>query len=167
MKRNILVWALGISYTGIHWLDSREPLPSVVNQLFPSHSQGARLVLGRLIRSLNSLNGEGIEGPEVASEYQRTVLDGLMSDCERAANWRMEGKAPSWVEFFKVKGVDYKGEEVLTAQEMRWENVASALPQGSRNSAIGGSSGTWIQALRLKSRGPSGSSSTEGFRASR
>ena len=40
----------------------------------------------------------------------------------------MEGKPPSWKEFFKVKGVDYKGEEVLTAQEMRWENVAPALP---------------------------------------
>ena len=30
--------------------------------------------------------------------------------------------------FFRVKGIDYRGEEVLTAQTMRWENVAPALP---------------------------------------
>ena len=85
------------------------PLPSspyVVNQLFPSQPPGVLMVLRCLVRSRK----------------------GLMKDCERAAGWCMEGKAPSWKEFFKVKGVDYKGEEVLTAQEMRWENVAPALP---------------------------------------
>eukprot|EP00435_Cladocopium_sp_Y103_P040826 s373_g11.t1 len=40
----------------------------------------------------------------------------------------MVESAPSWSEFFRVRGVDYKGEEILTAQSMRWENVRSALP---------------------------------------
>ena len=139
-------WGLGDI---LNWLDSREddlmgplcktlamgrlfPLPSSpfsLNQLFPRHDQGALLVLRWLVWSLNSLNGEGVEGPEVASEYQQTVLRGLLLDSERAAAWKMEGKVPSWTEFFRVKGVDYKGEEVLTAQEMRWENVAPALPR--------------------------------------
>ena len=30
--------------------------------------------------------------------------------------------------FFRVKRVDYKGEEVMTAQTMRWKNVTPALP---------------------------------------
>jgi hypothetical protein len=40
----------------------------------------------------------------------------------------LEGEAPTWTDFFRVKGIDYRGEEVLTAQTMRWENVAPALP---------------------------------------
>ena len=95
-------WGLGDI---VSWLDSRVddllgplcktlstgrvfPLPSspsFIDQLFPDHSEGARLVVRWLIRSLNSLNGEGIEGPEVASEYQLTVLRGLMVDCERGS----------------------------------------------------------------------------------
>eukprot|EP00438_Fugacium_kawagutii_P014258 Skav215743 [mRNA] locus=scaffold106:20958:23971:- [translate_table: standard] len=40
-----------------------------------------------------------------------------------------ETALPSWSDFFKVRGVDYKGDEVLTAQQMQWDNVKSALPQ--------------------------------------
>lgn len=102
--------------------------PCVLVQLFPSLSDRARSVLRCQVVSLNSLNGEGLEGPEQASEYQVKVLEGLVSDCLRVESWSMEGKAPTWREFFRVKGVDYKGEEVLTAQVMRWKNVAPALP---------------------------------------
>eukprot|EP00435_Cladocopium_sp_Y103_P058318 s757_g20.t1 len=63
-----------------------------------------------------------------ASEYQTLILKGLMEDCARVEHWCMSGMAPTWEEFFKVKGVDYKGDEVLTAQTMRLENVRSALP---------------------------------------
>ena len=30
---------------------------------------------------------------------------------------------------FRVRGIDYRGEEVLSAQSIRWENVAPALPE--------------------------------------
>eukprot|EP00435_Cladocopium_sp_Y103_P014151 s3739_g3.t1 len=73
------------------------------------------------------MNGEG-EGGDKASEYQRVVLSGLLEDCSRVEDWVMTENAPSWDEFFRVKGVDYKGDEVLTAQTMQWENVRSALP---------------------------------------
>jgi hypothetical protein len=36
--------------------------------------------------------------------------------------------AVTWGEFFKSRGVDYKGDEILTAQSMQWENVRGALP---------------------------------------
>lgn len=107
------------------------PLPAstcLLGQLFPKNSPAERMFLRVLVWSLNSLNGEGTDAGEVASDYQRTVLAGLMSECERVSRWTLGGKAPSWPEFFKVKGVDYKGEEVLTAQTMTWSNVAPALP---------------------------------------
>ena len=63
-----------------------------------------------------------------ASEYQKTVIQGLVEDCERVSGWVLDQPNLTWSEFFKVKGVDYRGEEVLTAQTMRWENVSPALP---------------------------------------
>ena len=74
------------------------------------------------------MNGEGTEGPRTASDFQVSVIGGLLKDCERVYGWSSPLDAPTWEEFFRVKGVDYKGEEVLTAQVMRWENVAPALP---------------------------------------
>ena len=132
----------------LDWLDSRVddflgclcktstsgrlfPLPSspnVISQFFPSHSSGSRVVLRCLVLGLNSLNGEGMAGPSTVSDFQLTVLQGLMSECERVVSWSMEGNAPTWKEFLQVKGIDYKGEEVLLAQQMTWENVSPALP---------------------------------------
>eukprot|EP00435_Cladocopium_sp_Y103_P038979 s610_g10.t1 len=102
--------------------------PSILGQLFPLNSPFERTVLRVLVFSLNSLNGEGTEAGKVISEYQESVLRGLMEDCERIASWKSEDKMPDWSEFFRVKGVDYKGEEVLTAQSMSWKNVSPALP---------------------------------------
>jgi hypothetical protein len=138
--------SLGELYT---WLDSRVddflarhcktsttgrlfPLPSspyVFSQVFPKHPQKVLRTLKCLVCALNSLNGEGVEGPSTASDYQVVVLKGLMEDCERVVNWGTGEPPRSWKEFFRVKGVDYKGEEVLTAQVMRWVNVAPALPK--------------------------------------
>ena len=106
------------------------PLPSsplLFSRLFPHSSPGARSLLRCLVFSLNSLNGEG-NGDDVASDFQKELLAGLLDDCVRVEGWRMTGEAPSWDDFFRVKGVDYKGDEVLTAQMMQWENVQSALP---------------------------------------
>eukprot|EP00438_Fugacium_kawagutii_P031946 Skav201887 [mRNA] locus=scaffold550:561929:565006:+ [translate_table: standard] len=50
-----------------------------------------------------------------------------MEDCERVEEWRCE-QLPTWDSFLRTRGVDYKGDEVLTAQAMQWENVAPALP---------------------------------------
>ena len=108
------------------------PLPSscdLLAQMFPQSSPDCRLVLRCLVGALNSLNGEGLRGSGKASELQCGVLGGLLEDCERVLNWSSKEALPSWKEFLRVRGVDYKGDEVLTAQTMRWENVAPALPE--------------------------------------
>ena len=107
------------------------PLPGsllVLGQCFPKMSLVVLGILRVLVWALNSLNGEGCEGPESASEYQRQVLEGLLEDCERVSNWSIGENETSWESFFRVKGVDYKGDEILTAQTMTWANVAPALP---------------------------------------
>ena len=107
------------------------PLPSsscFLASRYPQVSPEVRSVLRCLVVSLNSLNGEGIQGPETASEYQALVLDGLCEDCRGVSSWKLADGELSWKSFFRVKGVDYKGDEVLTAQYMSWENVAPALP---------------------------------------
>ena len=95
------------------------PLPSsfdLLGQLFPQSSKDARYVLSCVVLALNSLNGEGLRGSGMASELQRSVLSGLLEDCERVALWEGTVKVPSCDEFLRVRGVDYKGDEVLTAQ---------------------------------------------------
>eukprot|EP00438_Fugacium_kawagutii_P008896 Skav215704 [mRNA] locus=scaffold2573:57842:63963:+ [translate_table: standard] len=108
------------------------PLPTSMTllcHLFPNDTPSTLTLLRCLVLSLNSLNGEGTEGPEKASEFQVSVLAGLVFDCARVSSWVSEEEAPTWERFFKVRGIDYKGDEILTAQSMRWENVRSALPQ--------------------------------------
>ena len=107
------------------------PLPSspqVFSQLFPNGSKKVLQVLRVLVCCLNSLNGEGSGENQIASEFQQRVLSELMLDCERVCAWKVGDAPPSWSEFFKVKGIDYKGEEIMTAQTMTWNNVKSALP---------------------------------------
>ena len=108
------------------------PLPSspcTLATIFPGVSQTVRCVLRCLVVSLSSLNGEGLDGPSVASDFQEEVLKGLLEDCSRVAGWIQEEPHLSWKDFFRTKGADYRGDEILTAQPMRWENVSPALPK--------------------------------------
>ena len=102
--------------------------PCVLAQLFHFLSDRVRCVLSCLVVSLNSMKGEGLDCPRTASDFQTKVLQGVADDCLRVGAWTLETKAPSWTEFFRVKGVDYRGEEVQTAQVMTWENVSPTLP---------------------------------------
>ena len=81
-----------------------------------------------LVVSLNSLNSEGLWNDQEGTPLQVEVLEGLVQDCERFFAWDVSIPAVTWGEFFKSRGVDYKGDEILTAQSMQWENVRGALP---------------------------------------
>jgi len=86
------------------------PLPSsscTLATMFPQVSPCERCVLRCLTVSLNSLNGEGLDGPSEASEYQRKVMEGLLEDCSRVAGWIQLDPQLSWADFFRAKGVDY------------------------------------------------------------
>ena len=139
----------GISMSGIfHWLGSRIdvllktlctvkptgkifPLPTSSAELasvFPLLGSDVLCVLRCLVVSLNSLNGEGLRNSSSPTRLQREVLEGLVPDCRRVLSWPSSSTRLSWEQFFRVKGVDYKGEEVQTARPICWENVSPALP---------------------------------------
>ncbi|CAL1141087.1 unnamed protein product, partial [Cladocopium goreaui] len=65
---------------------------------------------------------------ENVSKLQKQVLEGLLPACKRVCEWTERLDAFSWHDFFCVRGVDYKGDEILNAQWIRWENVSPALP---------------------------------------
>lgn len=107
------------------------PLPSsrpCLANLFPNETKDTITSLRCVVLGLNSLNGEGLECTHNVTKFQEAILDGLLVHCRRTLGWEDVGEAVSWEKFFKVKGVDYKGEEVLSAQKICWENVATALP---------------------------------------
>eukprot|EP00438_Fugacium_kawagutii_P032712 Skav229132 [mRNA] locus=scaffold1875:29835:33416:+ [translate_table: standard] len=77
---------------------------------------------------LNSLWGEDLfyDGPMNAG--QRQCLNGLARDVGRMCDIQETIPELSWGELFKVKSVDYRGEEVKVARYFRWSNVGPALP---------------------------------------
>ena len=107
------------------------PLPTslnVLSQAFPHVSPGDLKTLKVLAASLNSLNGEGVWNDQYPTPFQLKVLEELRVDCTRINEWKESLPQVTWVDFFKHRGIDYKGEEILTAQYMEWENVRPALP---------------------------------------
>lgn len=107
------------------------PLPTsqqVLANALPSTSNDVLVGLRCLTVGLNSLNGEGIDGPLSVSPMQMRVLEFLLPQCERALEWGVLEDNVSWADFFRCKGVDYRGEEVQTAQYVQWENLSPALP---------------------------------------
>ena len=107
------------------------PLPSsfpALSQCFPHESPPVLALLRSLVLSLNSLNGEGLSSARPMSPFQHKILGNLLKDCRRVQEWKERAPPVTWEEFFKVRGIDYRGEEVLCAQSIRWENLAPALP---------------------------------------
>lgn len=107
------------------------PLPTSphhLSQCFPDDPPALICMLRVLVISLNSLNGEGVFSVVSPTGFQKEVLSGLRQDCGRMFQWKEVTPALDWAEFFKCRGIDYRGEEILTAQHLRWENVKGALP---------------------------------------
>lgn len=107
------------------------PLPtsiSVLSSIFPQELFHGIHVFRALVLGLNSMNGEGLENNSDATSFQRKMLSNLVSCCVRVLQWKAEDEVFSWEDFWKIRGIDYKGDEVLTAQKISWESIAPALP---------------------------------------
>lgn len=107
------------------------PLPfsfSRLTHLFPNASSFRVRCFRGLVIGLNSLYGVTCELDFPPSDFQVRILNQLWSNLEQVVNWDERCEELSWDRFFSVKGVGYKGDEVCTARRIRWENVASALP---------------------------------------
>ncbi|CAL1171295.1 unnamed protein product, partial [Cladocopium goreaui] len=78
--------------------------------------------------SLNSLWGSGLYFEGQPSEGQCACLDSILKDVKRIAGIHQAVEDVDWSNFFNVRAIDYKGDEVKVAKWFRWENIGAALP---------------------------------------
>ena len=108
------------------------PLPTVHSDALKGllgEFESGPLVFFNLCRALNSLAGMSMD--EVAydgSSVQHGALRYLKTQSDRLCGWSEKFEELSWEKLFKVKGVDYRGEEVLVAKYVGWKHLEPALP---------------------------------------
>ena len=62
------------------------------------------------------------------TEVQKVCLEVLVKDVTRLKALEGTVERLDWDSFFSSRGIDYKGDEVKTARNFRWENIQPALP---------------------------------------
>ena len=108
------------------------PLPassSLLSESFPQLCPLGVSWLCNVCMGLNSLWGDGLT---FEGEITGIVLDCLkliVTDIQRVCS--LTGKVDhfDWENFFTTRSIDYKGDEVKTAREFCWSNIAPALPK--------------------------------------
>ena len=107
------------------------PLPT---SLLPEHwgevpSEEERVTVENLCRALNSMAGVEVEANGLPpTRVQCRSVEHLLQQARIACAWSEKVKELDWEDFFNIKGVDYKGDEVLVARSTGWENLRHALP---------------------------------------
>lgn len=108
------------------------PLPTVHSDALVSllgEFDPSPYVFLNLCRALNSLAGMSLgEVTFDGSSVQQGALKHLKLQSDRLCGWSEKFDELSWQQFFRVKGVDYRGEEVLVAKHVGWKHLEPALP---------------------------------------
>ena len=107
------------------------PLPTdvkVLHGLWDDKLEIDDLVRGLCV-GLNPLYGVELENPFPPTVHQRRVLEFLRSQSQVVSSWEDRLEETNWHDFFRLKTVDYTGEEVLCAQYTTWDNLAPAMPK--------------------------------------
>ena len=107
------------------------PLPTdvkVLHGLWDDKLEIDDLVRGLCV-GLNSMYGVELENPFPPTAHQRRVLEFLRSQSQVVSSWEDRLEETNWHDFFRLKTVDYTGEEVLCAQYTTWDNLVPAMPK--------------------------------------
>ena len=107
------------------------PLPTdvkVLHELWEDKPEIDLLVKGLCV-GLNSMYGLELENPFPPTFAQRRVLEFLRSQSQVVSSWDERFEETSWHDFFRLKTVNYTGEEVLCAQYTTWGNLSPAMPK--------------------------------------
>ena len=78
---------------------------------------------------LNSFWGCFVTNDEGVTEGQKACLRELVKDVRRFSRLKNEVTEIDWSDFFTVRSIDYKGDEVKVAKWFTWDNVGPALPR--------------------------------------
>ena len=100
------------------------PLPlAILSELSPAK----HALLSAVCRSLNSL--AGCTDPQGRSSHAgRMAVKQLAAAVEVCESWSEVFQDVNFSDFLRVKGIDYKGDEVKLAVNLSWECLAPALP---------------------------------------
>eukprot|EP00438_Fugacium_kawagutii_P029680 Skav211484 [mRNA] locus=scaffold2188:226124:230616:- [translate_table: standard] len=105
------------------------PLPCSTDFLRETVGEmGDVAVLRCLCLALNSYAGVALEGPPKGSPLQCELIRGLAEDVNSVCKWTERFEDLTWQSFFRMRSVDYLGDEVATAKHTSWENLAPAIP---------------------------------------
>ena len=108
------------------------PLPTVHSARLGSWltgSEDALTTFYNLARGLNMLAGWGPEDFTCSEGIvQQRSVEFLFKQADRICTWREKFDELTWEQFFRVKGVDYRGEEILVARFVEWKHLSPALP---------------------------------------
>jgi len=107
------------------------PLPtscSTLSESFPSLSSLEVCWLCNVCVGLNSMWGDGLSFDGSVTPVVYRCLSRIVCDIRRIGTWSGSLECFDWGNFFLTRSVDYKGDEVKTAREFTWQNIAPALP---------------------------------------
>lgn len=107
------------------------PLPTsrnVISVLLPELNDCELIWMECVVRSLNSVWDSPHQCREVLNEGQKQCLKGLSSQVVRFCGMEAKVEDVIWEDFFRIRSIDYKGEEIRVARWFAWKNVAPALP---------------------------------------
>ena len=108
------------------------PLPTsrdVLLHLWPGTPEEVLMWVLAVCLSLNSIWGGSLHTDKQPTEVQCKALNFIRGDVERFCRLNLKTVRIDWKEFFSVRGVDYKGDEVRVAKRVAWPNIAPALPK--------------------------------------
>ena len=73
--------------------------------------------------------GGCLESHQPVKDCQKECLKFIFDDVRRFCSLDAHLEILDWSEFFKVRSIDYKGDEVKVAQSFSWKNISPALPR--------------------------------------
>ena len=108
------------------------PLPTSIHSLmtiWPGLNPEVGCWINCVCASLNSLWGGVISSDKSCSSKQKACLELIRTDVERFCELDLPVHDIDWQDFFSIRGIDYKGDEIKVARWITWDNIAPALPR--------------------------------------
>ena len=106
--------------------DEIYPLPLGEYEGVPSAKQPW---LKAILLGLNSFYGSTPESHRAPTALQKRLVTSLVKFLDRMWDWPERVPASTFDDLFKIKGVDYRGEEVKLAQAFTWSSISAAFPK--------------------------------------
>lgn len=115
------------SLQNFQWKRSSKAMTTAKDFLFPLPLGGCYHVqpemqpwLTAVLRGLNSMYGSGQTNNQVPTALQKRVAQTVMGFLQRCFLWQEVVPQISFEDLFRVKGVDYRGEEIKLARSLNW-----------------------------------------------